>query len=119
MTPPLSLHIFFILLYFFVHIPILYLAIILSRFIQLVFFHCSGDYETITRPSQVIRLPRRSASEQVRPRSPISDINEDHKKLRKARGSHVVIGDDNVDFPSSPVPSPAGSPAKHAANVSN
>jgi len=29
-----------------------------------------------------------------------------------------VIGDDNVDFPSSPVPSPAGSPAKHAVSAS-
>ena len=70
----------------------------------------SGDYETLTR-----RLPKRSASDQVRPRSQSTE-KDDHKKLRKARGSHVVIGDDNVDFPSSPVPSPAGSPAKHAVS---
>jgi len=61
-------------------------------------------------------LPKRSASEQVRSHSQSTE-NDDHKKLRKARGSHVVIGDDNVDFPSSPVPSPAGSPAKHAVSV--
>ncbi|KAL9981682.1 hypothetical protein ACROYT_G010421 [Oculina patagonica] len=72
-----------------------------------------GDYETLTRSSQITRLPKRSASEQIRPRSQSSD-NEDHKKLRKARRSNVIIGDENVDFPSSPVPSPAGSPAKHA-----
>ncbi|RMX45842.1 hypothetical protein pdam_00022703 [Pocillopora damicornis] len=39
--------------------------------------------------------------------------NEELKKLRKARGAHVVIGDHSVDFSSSPVPSPGGSPAKH------
>ncbi|KAJ7387341.1 hypothetical protein OS493_004332 [Desmophyllum pertusum] len=73
-----------------------------------------GDYETLTRSSQLTsRLPKRSASDAVRPRSQNAD-NDDHRKLRKARGSHVVIGDDNVDFPSSPVPSPSGSPAKHA-----
>ena len=81
-----------------------------------MYFYWSGDYETLTRPSQSTRLPKRSASEHIRPRSQSSD-NEDHKKLRKARGSHVVIGDDNVDFPSSPVQSPAGSPAKHAVSV--
>lgn len=65
-----------------------------------------GDYDSLPR------LPRRSASEVVRPRSQGSD-NEEHKKLRKARGAHVVIGDNSVDFSSSPVPSPGGSPAKH------
>lgn len=60
------------------------------------------------------RLPRRSASEQVRPRSQSSD-NEDLKKLRKARGAHVVIDGNSIDFPSSPVMSPEGSPAKHVS----
>ena len=71
-----------------------------------------GDIEMLSRSSEVARLPRRSASEQIRPRSQSSD-NEDHRKLRKARGSHVVIGENNVDFESSPVNSPGGSPAKH------
>lgn len=69
-----------------------------------------GDYDSLPR------LPKRSASEVVRPRSQGSE-NEELKKLRKARGAHVVIGDHSVDFSSSPVPSPGGSPAKHVVCI--
>ena len=75
-----------------------------------------GDLEVLCRSSEVARLPRRSASEQIRTRSQSTE-NEDHKKLRKARVSHVVIGENNIDFPSSPVTSPGGSPAKHVSTV--
>ena len=84
----------------------------LIHIVRVDFFPPSGDLETLNRSSEVTRFPRRSASEQIRPRSQSTD-NEDHKKLRKARGAHVVIGENNVDFPSSPVSSPGGSPAKH------
>lgn len=75
-----------------------------------------GDLENLGLSSQVSHLPRRSASEHIHPRSQSSD-NEDLKKLRKARGAHVVIDGNNVDFPSSPVTSPGGSPAKHVSTV--
>lgn len=81
--------------------------------------HCvfPGDDRVLVRSSEVTHLPQRSPSPGVHHRSHSSD-SEDLKKLRKARGSHVVIGGSNVDFSLSPMKSLAGSPSKQPFQVS-
>lgn len=77
-----------------------------------------GDLKALAQSSEVTGLPRRSNSEHIHHRSQSSD-NEDLKKLRKARGAQVVIDGTNVDFPSSPITSPGGSPSKRPLHESN
>lgn len=70
-----------------------------------------GDDSVLLRSSEVTHLRQRSPSPGVHRRSHSSD-SDDLKKLRKARGSHVVIGGSNVDFSLSPMTSLAGGPSK-------
>lgn len=81
--------------------------------------HCvfPGDDSVLLRSSEVTHLRQRSPSPGVHHRSHSSD-SDDLKKLRKARGSHVVIGGSNVDFSLSPMTSLAGGPSKQPFQVS-